>query len=308
MRFSRILQLFVLSIGLQFLAASAAGDNLIVEPTRASVASHSEILAAIAPANVVYLAESHNLVENHQAQLDIISALYQKDPPMAIAMEMFQRPFQSAIDRYLAGEIGESELQTQTEYQRRWGFPWDYYAPILRFARKHQIPVIAANAPTEIIRQVAREGLASLDDANPYIPPKAEICTDNATYRQRLEKVYDAHAAHGNFLNEFDNFFATQVLWDETMAKAIADFYHQNPTFRIVVIAGKGHIAYGDGIPSRVSRRLGEQIEQKSIWLAILEYNSPPLESEIADYLWQPTEEVFDRSCSEKALANCKLL
>jgi uncharacterized iron-regulated protein len=97
----------------------------------------------------VYLGETHDSPEDHQAQLEILQALYReklknaKDataPRLVIAMEMFQRPYQNILDQYIAGKITEEQLIEQSEYEERWGFPWEYYAPILRFARAHQLP------------------------------------------------------------------------------------------------------------------------------------------------------------------------
>ncbi|MBE9166084.1 ChaN family lipoprotein [Pleurocapsales cyanobacterium LEGE 06147] len=252
------------------------------------VYSKKDILAELAKANVVYLGETHTSVADHQAQLAIITALYQQNPQIAIALEMFQRPFQPVLERYLAGEIDETQLRQQTEYDLRWGFDWEYYAPILRFARAHQIPLIAANTPSEITRQVASDGLDSLDEDDfRYIPPLTEIETDDPDYRQMLRATYEHHA-HGGHDNSdsFENFFAAQVLWDETMAEAIAQFYQANPDYQIIVLAGQGHIIYGYGIPNRVARRINQNsFRQLSVLFGetqTFEKSEPP-----ADYFWQ---------------------
>ena len=89
--------------------------------------------------NVIYLGENHDCPEHHVTQLQIIMELYQAKAEtklsLAIALEMFQRPFQPILDRYLAKEINEAELREQTEYNQRWGWDWEFYAPILRFAQ-----------------------------------------------------------------------------------------------------------------------------------------------------------------------------
>ena len=58
------------------------------------------------------------------------------------------------------------------DYQRRWGYDWELYAPILRFARAERIPVLALNTPSEVTRKVARTGLNQLSFAErQWIPP-----------------------------------------------------------------------------------------------------------------------------------------
>ncbi|MGL5509295.1 MAG: ChaN family lipoprotein, partial [Microcoleaceae cyanobacterium] len=211
-----------------------------------------------------------------------------KSGKIAIALEMFQKPYQQVINDYLAEKIIETELIEKTEYQTRWGYDWEYYAPILRYAKKFQIPVIALNVPTEITRKVSRSGLDSLTEAEKQIiPPVNEIKTDNEKYRQILLEVYRQHAENeqGNSAN-FQRFVLAQVLWDETMAEAIAQFHAKNSDHQIVVLAGAGHIIYNYGIPDRVKRRLGEDIQQKSVLFQPMNDQSLINDKEIADYIW----------------------
>jgi uncharacterized iron-regulated protein len=236
-------------------------------------------------ADVVYLGERHDSAADHAAQMDIIELIYANQSDMAIALEMFQRPFQPVIDRYLAGEISEAELVAQTDYEQRWGFPWHYYAPILRFAQANQLPVLALNAPSEVVRQVAREGLDSLDEGDlRYIPPLSEIDTSNTDYQAFVQAAFASHSSHGDF--NFENFFAAQVVWDETMAEAIAEFKQTSPDTVVVVLAGQGHVAYGYGIPDRVARRLGDSLQQTNVLLNFPEELVSDSSEEIADILW----------------------
>ncbi|MGJ3252453.1 MAG: ChaN family lipoprotein [Elainellaceae cyanobacterium] len=250
-----------------------------------------QVFQELADADVVYLGETHDSQEDHDAQMAIIQELYQRNPRLAIGMEMFQRPFQSVLDAYLAGDISADELRQQSEYDQRWGFPWSYYAPILEFAHAQNIPVLALNVPAEITRKVARNGLGSLNESDrQWIPPESDIRTDNHLYQQMLSTIFNqSHHGHGNSEN-FENFFLAQVLWDETMAERIADFWMTNPDTQLVVLAGQGHLVYGYGIPSRVERRLSgvNGFSQRSLLLnpggdtESLDENGTP----IADYFW----------------------
>jgi len=246
----------------------------------------------LAQANVVYLGESHDRAADHKAQLEILQALHQGHPKIAIAMEMFQRPYQGVLDRYLAGQLSEEELVEQSQYNQRWGFPWEYYAPILRFAKANQLPVLALNTPTEVTRKVALEGLESLTPAERrYIPPFSEIRTDNAEYRQLMLSTFKQHQAAGNGSSaDFERFFLAQVLWDETMAERIAQFLQANPDYQVVVLAGQGHIVYGYGIPSCVARRLNNQhLVQRSVLLNPSEETQSSTDKPVADFSWNTT-------------------
>lgn len=242
---------------LQVARGDLSEPSTVWSPVRQESAQRGVVLADLAQANVVYLGEIHDQQADHQAQQEVIRALHGKNPQMAIALEMFQRPFQPWLDRYLAGEITEDELREKSEYDKRWGWPWEYYAPVLRFARDHQVSLLAVNAPSEVTRQVSQDGLDTIDPAlRQWMPPVEDIRTDNSAYRERLRTLYlESHQNHGTS-DGFERFFLAQVVWDETMAEAIATFLEAYPDHQVIVLAGQGHIAYGDGIPSRVARRL----------------------------------------------------
>ncbi|MBM0740541.1 ChaN family lipoprotein [Phormidium sp. CLA17] len=269
-----------------------AGLKPTIHRPNQQVESSAVVLQDLAQAEVVYLAETHDRPEDHQAQLYILQELHRLRPNLAIALEMFQRPYQPAIDRYLAGNLSEAELQSQTQYQQRWGYPWEFYAPILRFAKERKLPVVALNTPTEITRKVARTGLDSLTLAEQqWIPPKSAIRLEPEAYRQRVRQIYDEiHSGTSRSAN-FEKFFLAQVLWDETMADRIAFTLQKRPDSLIVVLVGQGHVLYGDGIPNRVARRTGTEgflrrpVQQRSVLL------NPPQdmqkqENPAADYFW----------------------
>ena len=234
-----------------------------------------EIVSQVKQDEVIYLGENHDSASIHQQQLEIISQLQQNladsNRELAIALEMFQRPFQPILNRYLAGEISPQQLREQTEYDTRWGFDWEFYAPTLDFAQQQQIPVIALNTPAEITRKVAEMGIDSLKGNDfRYIPPVTDIRLDNEVYRQRLAEIYQQHLedGQGNSTDEA-NFFAAQVLWDETMAEAIALYYQNHPQAQIVVLVGKAHVMYDYAIPDRVARRINDpEFNQTSVLLS----------------------------------------
>ncbi|HAG80028.1 MAG TPA: hypothetical protein DCL61_02405 [Cyanobacteria bacterium UBA12227] len=297
MKTHQIVKLCVWSLGIFVLCTSPACAQTDLTSTQLGgeqgqtelILSPDAIVEELGKADVVYLGETHDNPEDHKAQLEILQALYQQNRKIAIAMEMFQRPYQSILDQYLAGNITETELIEQTEYKQRWGFPWEYYAPLLRFAKTNKLPVLALNTPTEVTRKVASYGLESLTpEERKYIPPLSEIRTDNVEYRKMIQEIYNQHhqQGHGNSIS-FERFFTAQVLWDETMADGIAQFMIANPDYQVVVIAGKGHIVYGYGIPSRVTRRLNNSnLVQRSVLFGVAEEVQPEGEKGIADFFW----------------------
>ncbi len=278
--------------------ASASPDTsaaITVTTSQGKKVEPGDAWTALAQADVVYLGETHSNPQDHQAQLTILQTLHQQRSRLAIGMEMFQRPYQNIVDRYLAGEITEAQLQELSQYRQRWGFPWELYAPILRFAKENHLPVLALNTPTEVTRKVARQGPESLTWVDRrFIPPLSSLDTGNGAYRARIQTVFEQIHQGRSHSSNFENFFLAQVLWDETMAEGISQFLQRQPGTQVVVLAGKGHIFYGDGIPSRVQRRW-LQSHQRPLKQSLVLLNPPAdlLESlgggesrPVADYLW----------------------
>jgi len=258
------------------------GSWLLEQRGAVSTLRSQVILDKLSQAQIIYLGERHSNPDDHRAQLIIIKALYRRNPQLAIAFEMFQRPYQGVLNEYGQGLIEESELRQSSEYDERWGYDWEFYAPILRFAQAKQLPLIALNTPTEITRKVARQGLSSLDESDrQWIPPLSEIKTDDPAYRAYLLPFFESHGGQGHSRG-FERFVEAQVLWDETMAEAIAQFVRRHPQRQVIVLVGQGHILYGYGIPSRVRRRL-EEIQQRSL---IFEAVAEQGDRLAADYVW----------------------
>src|SRR5947208_2113670 len=65
----------------------------------------SAVVEKLAQKKIVYVGEEHDKFSHHQVQLEVLRGLYQQTPKLAVGMEMFQRPFQKALDDYIAGAI-----------------------------------------------------------------------------------------------------------------------------------------------------------------------------------------------------------
>lgn len=289
------MKLWAWSLGFLLLWGGNTWAQTILTPSHpADVHPVPVLFNELERSDVIYLGETHDSSADHAAQLQIIQELHRRHSDLAIGMEMFQRPFQPVLDQYLAGQITEAELRQQSEYDQRWGFPWANYAPILRFAQANQIPVLALNTPTEVTRRVAQKGLDALQPSDlQWIPPPSEIRTDNEAYRQFLRPIYeDFHEGHSSS-TDFERFFLSQVLWDETMAEQVASFLTSHPDYQMVVLAGQGHVMYGHGIPSRVARRMQSvrPLTQRIVLLNPATDPSTQADDSIADYLWLSTDE-----------------
>jgi aminopeptidase N len=209
----------------------------------------AEIIDAVSTKPLIFIGERHTNYEDHKVELAVIRSLFNKGRKIAIGMEMFQTPFQKAIDEYLSGTIDDREFLKRTEYFKRWEFDYIYYREIIEFARAMGIPLVALNQRSEIMDKVARGGLDALSgEERKEIPQDMDMSDES--YKTRIKEVYEDHPGH----IVFENFYQSQILWDETMAHSAARFLEKRPDHQLVVLAGVEHIMYGSGIPNRVRR------------------------------------------------------
>jgi uncharacterized iron-regulated protein len=205
-------------------------------------------------ADLVCVGETHDSDLHHRVQLQIVKALYARDERLGVGMEMFQRPFQAAVDRYLAGEVSEDEFLKSSEYQKRWGYEWTLYRPIVEFCRRNGLPVAALNAPRELTRRISAVGFAGLNDDE-----KKQLGPIDFQVKEHRDYWYDRLAAmHGKTdvsAEQKERSYQVMTTWDDYMAASAAQFQQGRQLRRLVVLAGAGHIERGFGIPQRAARR-----------------------------------------------------
>ncbi len=248
----RLSSLLVLLAGMMTWAQADEKDpNTVVELS--ALMKMDALIERVADKQVVYVGESHDQYQHHLNQLALIKGLHARHANLAIGLEFFFQPFQPVLDRYIAGEIDETQLLRESEYFERWRFDYRLYRPIFRYAREQGIPLVALNLEREITEQVGKAGIDSLSESQKARLPR-EIDRSNEAYVARIRSVFDLHPPREG--REFENFLQVQLLWDEAMAERTADWLAANPDGKMVVLAGVGHLVYGQGIPDRVQRRL----------------------------------------------------
>ena len=211
-----------------------------------------QLATSLQGAKVIFIGEIHDHPQGHQAQFRIIKALYHQDPDLVIGLELFERPDQGLLDRWINGSITPKDFQAQVEGKILSPSIYQVYEPLLVWARGQGVPLLALNAPRRVVSRVAMEGLESLDPWDRSAVAR-DVVVGPPEYRDRVTRMLPHH--HGF---SPDRFFTAQLVWDETMAETLTD-YLQSPAGhhrRAVVIAGNEHIWNGYGVPRRTLRRL----------------------------------------------------
>ncbi len=167
------------------------------------------VMERVADKKIIYVGETHDQFSHHVMQLEIIKDLRRRGRKIAIGMEMFQRPFQEAIDDYIRGKIDEREFLKRTQYFKRWGFDYNLYRPILQFARAEKIPVVALNMRQETVDKVFRGGLDSLsEEEKDSLPSQMDFSDDS--YKESLKEIFQEHKDFKK--GHFDFFYQAQSI------------------------------------------------------------------------------------------------
>ncbi|MEH6355506.1 MAG: ChaN family lipoprotein [Marinobacter sp.] len=233
----------------------------LVDPQSAplNTLTPEQLATRLANADVVVVGEYHGHHASHLLQAQLQLALFQQRPQQILSMEQFETNQQDALNQYLAGGSGESEMIEDTG-------AWDNYRasyrPIVEFALSHQLPVIAANAPGDIVRCVGREGPHIIDDLS-----QAQRQTiaqqpfmDTPAYRQRFDDAIGASHGDGDdaMKQRLDNSYKAQLLRDNTMAESILQAHQDYPGHQILHVNGNFHSEQHQGTVALLHKRAPE--------------------------------------------------
>ena len=239
--------------------------------------------ARLAGARAVCIGEDHPNPHHHWLQLHIVRELVRRAPPgtrLALAMEMFQRPFQGVLDDYAAKRVDDAQLRSRSGYEERWSYDYGFYGPTIDAAVAAGAQLVAANAARELTKKVSHHGLESLTPEDKAQLP--ELVLDDRVHRAWFDGVMEdmggtsAHTQtkkdddadhdqaskpapkHGDDeaveMPSADRIYTVQVIWDETMADTSAKWLAANPGGHLILLAGNGH-CHDSAIINRLKRR-----------------------------------------------------
>jgi len=218
------------------------------------------LLERATQAGVVLLGESHDSHEHHRWQLQVITALHARHPDLVIALEMFPRRVQPALDRWVAGEIDEAEFLRASEWRQVWRFDPALYLPIFHFARMNRIPMVAVNVERSLVQAVSEKGYAAVpaseregvSEPAPAIEAYENMLLESWRDHLPPDKQQDAALARQD--EEFRRFVESQLVWDRAMAQGIADAADQKPGVVVVGLMGSGHVIHGWGVSHQLQQ------------------------------------------------------
>jgi uncharacterized iron-regulated protein len=226
---------------------SASGRRFL-DLSRNEEAPVAQVLPRLKESRIVLVGEHHTDERHHRAQLEVIRLLHESGLKVAVGLEMFRRDSQASLDRWTAGEIDEKTFEKI--YDDNWNFPWRLYRDIFLFARAQDLPMVGLNVPSEITRQVARQGYASLEEEKKQLLGDV-ACRVDQEYMDFIRRAFGGHA-HGNL--NFLYFCEAQMVWDTVMAVTALQYLERNPDTVMVILSGAGH-ARKQAIPAQINSR-----------------------------------------------------
>lgn len=267
-------QLSVILLFIIYFGMSGCSSNKLLSPaSKSSIATlggaaitaidlkNLQSLASITPAlskrRTVFVGEIHTSYADHLNQLAVIKNLHSYwKKNTSIGLEMVQQPYQSYLDKYIAGEINEREMLLGIEWYDRWAYDYRLYRPIFEYAQKNQIPLVALNVPKELTRRITKVGIKGLSKKERAQLP-AYIDRNDKNYNKRISSVFSQHSKTKS--KGVNKFLDAQLAWDEGMAYAAANYLKKHPKSKMIIIAGGGHVINAGGIPNRLDRMIGSK-------------------------------------------------
>lgn len=208
----------------------------------------AEMLAGLRGNQIVFIGELHDEPRHHQLQLKIIKALHESGVRIALAFEMFRGESQPLLDQWVAGKI--SVLDFMQVYGNNWTLPWELYDSLFLYARNNAIPMLALNAPDQVMQKVYRLGMTGLGAEDLRLLPPNVTCTIDDAYLEFIRHNYVWHTTDEQM---FYRFSEAQQLRDKVMANRVVNFIRRNPGRMVVVISGVGH-SLRRGVPNEAAK------------------------------------------------------
>ena len=106
--------------------------------------SREQLLCEMQTKSMIFMGDFHALQQSQKAQLRILKSV-PSDRPLILAVEFFEARHQKEIDRFQKGALSEIDFLKMIQWQKNWGFSWESYRPLVRWAQKKKVRLIGLN-------------------------------------------------------------------------------------------------------------------------------------------------------------------
>jgi len=230
--------------------------DAITDTATGALLTPAELPGHLAGVGLVLVGEGHTDADSHRVEKRVIEELVRAGRSVTIGLEMYPYTEQKWLDDWSAGKVSEETFLEESRWYRNWGYNWLYYRDIFLFARDHRIPMVAINAPREVVAAVRRKGFQGLTaEEAAHVP--TDIDSKNAEHLRLFRAEFEEGSFHGGMDEAaWQSMLDAQCTWDATMGlHAIQRLLSgEDPKNVVVVLVGAGHVQYGLGIERQVRR------------------------------------------------------
>ena len=222
------------SIGIIFLVLAFTYSGLADKPayqifnTKGKKVNYQRMLKDTRESHVVFFGELHNNPISHWLQYELTKDLYENlQDQLILAAEMFETDDQLLLNEYTTKLIRKKDFSREAKL---WPNYKTDYAPLVDFAREHELKFIASNIPRRYAAIVNSKGFAGLDSINAYqralvapLPIKYDSTLN--CYKAMKEMFKDAGQMHKAM-----NLAEAQAIKDATMGWFITKYIEDGIT------------------------------------------------------------------------------
>jgi aminopeptidase N len=271
--------------------------DAITETASGTALTPADLPARLSATRILFVGEAHVAVESHAVELAVIRQLVKAGRKVSVGLEMYPVSAQASLDDWTAGKLSEADFLEKSGWFRSWSYNWNYYRDIFVFARDNGVRLCGANVPPELVSNVGRKGIDSLEPADRALLPE-RVDWDNADFKRLFKASFDEDEFHGGMSDDMLNrMVQAQATWDAAFgwgavraAKASDD-----PKAIVVMLVGEGHVYYGLGA-ERQARLWFNGKTATLVPVAISDHEKgkcsiEAVQASLADFVWGVPEE-----------------
>lgn len=218
------------------LAAALAGCASSSAPAR----DWTQQLQRWSDAPIVLLGEQHDAVAHQAWQQATVEQLAKQERLAALVIEMAPRTGSTAS---LARDASEDAVQQALQWQDA-AWPWPRYRGVVMAAVRAGVPVLGGNLPRADMKQAMRN-----ENLDTHLPPEG--------WQRQLDAIREGHCG---LLpdTQLAPMARIQLARDASMAEVARAAVKPGKT--VLLVAGRGHVLRGVGIPTWLPEATGAKV------------------------------------------------
>ncbi len=112
------------------------------------------LFARLASADLVIVGDFHAQKQSTRGFLRIIRKL---KSPIVLALECLTEEDQAVIDLFMDGKLAEKDFLSRVAWKKKWGFPWENYRPLFKWAQQNKVRIYGINAAPSALSLLKRD-------------------------------------------------------------------------------------------------------------------------------------------------------